>query len=117
MKLVSLKRPKEKAVADSKPVDASPEPYPWGTRITLEKEELDKLQITVDDFGIGNKVSIMADAEVVSLRESVDQQNKTKSVELQITAIGLDKPKTQKKSRFKEFQAIRDSQPNEVMKE
>jgi len=116
MALTSLKRKPKKA----EKIDA-PEPmqdlYPWGLRITLEKEELDKLDLTVANFDIGDKVSIVAEAEVVSLRESANQKNKTKSVELQIMAVDLGKPKAQRKSKFKEFQMIRDSQPTEAMKE
>lgn len=116
MELVSLKRPEKKADKETaeEPVR---EPYPWGTRIRLEKEELDKLQMTVTDFDIGNKVSIVADAEVVSLRESANQRRKNKTVELQITAIGLGQPKTQKKSKYKEFQTVRDSHPTGSIKE
>lgn len=115
MELVSLKRAEKKVSTEEKAIEPMREPYPYGTRITLEKEELDKLQMAVTDFEIGNKVTIMADAEVVSLRESANQRNKTKSVELQITAIGLGQPKTQKKSKYKEFQTMRDSQPSASM--
>lgn len=117
MALTSLKRRSKKTGTIEKTSKQMQDLYSWGLRITFEKEELDKLDLNVTDFDIGNKVSIMAEAEVISLRESANGTNKTKSVELQIMAVDLGKPKAQRKSKFTEFQTIRDSQPTEAMKE
>lgn len=68
--------------------DGGPE-YPYGLRISLSGEELAKLGCT--DCKVGEKMQIMAMAEVVSTSENqdADDESPRKRVELQITDMGM----------------------------
>lgn len=59
--------------------------YPWGTRITLESDTLDKLGIKALPT-VGDDLMIEAKVRVISVRES----DNSKSVELQITDMDLE---------------------------
>ena len=59
--------------------------YPWGTRINLESDTLDKLGIKKLP-GVGDEMMIEAKVRVISVRES----DNSKSVELQITDMDLE---------------------------
>lgn len=59
--------------------------YPWGTRINLDQDSLDKLGI-VKLPTVGDKIMIEGKCEVISVRQSEDG----KSVELQITDMDLE---------------------------
>lgn len=59
--------------------------YPWGTRINLESDTLDKLGIKTLP-AVGDELMIEAKVRVISVRES----DNSKSVELQITDMDLE---------------------------
>lgn len=59
--------------------------YPWGTRINLEQDTLDKLGIKRLP-NVGDELMIEAKVRVISVRES----DNSKSVELQITDMDLE---------------------------
>lgn len=63
--------------------------YPYGLRVTLNKEQLTKMKIEVKDMTIGDKVSIQAVAKVVRMSESVGTYSDDKSIELQITKLSV----------------------------
>lgn len=59
--------------------------YPWGTRLNLESDTLDKLGIKTLP-AVGDELMIEAKVRVISVRES----DNSKSVELQITDMDLE---------------------------
>ena len=88
MELKSMKRTAKEKKAE-KTVLAKPEAedYPWGLRLTLDKEELDKLDISL---AVGDKVNIQSVAKVISVRENTDENGQRRHVELQITDLGME---------------------------
>lgn len=72
---------KETAIASPDNQDG----YPWGTRINLEQDTLDKLGIEKLP-AVGDELMIEAKVRVISVRES----DNSKSVELQITDMDLE---------------------------
>jgi hypothetical protein len=89
VKLVSTKRtPKKK---DTKPEICAPDPYPYNTRLCLDKDVMDRLNLSPKDFKVGQKVDVTAVATVKSLRQVEGKEYETSEIELQITEIGIDK--------------------------
>lgn len=93
MKLVSTKRtPKEQKKRDSSmKVCGMDDPYPYNTRLSLDKDVLDKLDVSPKDFKVGQKVTVQAVAVVKSLRMVEGKDYDTNEVELQIQEIGIEK--------------------------
>lgn len=65
--------------------------YPWGLRVRLNDEELDKLGMA-DLPAVGAEMQLMAKVSVVSVAQHEDdsKDGKHRDVELQITDMGLD---------------------------
>jgi hypothetical protein len=63
--------------------------YPYGLRLTLNRDQLRKMKINPRDMTIGDKVEIEAMAKVVSISESSGQDYEDKSIELQITKLAV----------------------------
>lgn len=88
MKLFDMKR------ADCKDEEKDSEPktetteYPWGLRLTLEQEQLDKLDVS--KLRIGDEVNLSAVARVRSARASDERPDQICCIDLQITQLGLD---------------------------
>lgn len=81
MQLVSMKR-------EDEPADYAPMPsesFPYGLRLRLGKEELEKLG-TTELPGIRKAVDIQAKGVVVSVSDDVDGY---RCLEIQITDLGL----------------------------
>lgn len=91
MKLVSTKRSPKELKKSTHPSVCGPEPYPYSTRLCLDKDVLDKLDISPKDFKVGQKVSVQAIAVVKSLRMVEGKDYDTNEVELQIQEIGVEK--------------------------
>lgn len=95
MALVSMKRTKDtlrKLKEKNKGIDvavSSEDLYPYGLRIRLEKESLDKLGDSVKTFKIGGKVKIEAMANIEELSIHEDTRRVDQSISLQITDLDL----------------------------
>ncbi len=91
MKLCDMKRAGNKDVEkDSMPTTAvaeTPE-YPWGLRLTLEQEQLDKLDVS--KLRVGDEVNLSAVARVRGARASDERPDRICCIDLQITQLGLD---------------------------
>lgn len=88
MARVSLKMKRKKL--DSKPLEMPKEDYPYGTRVDLNSEVLDRLGFSLDDYSIGDKVTIDAVAEIVSMSSSDSAYGEpSKRMELQIKEMDL----------------------------
>lgn len=95
--MVSMKRSKKKREDIEKEISVAAEveeEYPWGLRLNLNTEELQKLGITAD-MDISEEVVVVAKAKVIELRKSTSQgtlmsEKKTDmSMELQITDMQI----------------------------
>ena len=95
MKMVSMKlKPRKKEDQDK--VEAycdEQDKYPWGLRLNLCNEQLDALGMK-DLPKVGSNLTITCAVDVVEARASERQGGEEqRSVELQVTAIGLDEGK------------------------
>jgi hypothetical protein len=88
MKLVKMMR---EGGDDAAGGDAANDPeYPFGLRITLYKEDLEKLGIAGDDLSVGAEVAIEARATVVMYSEEQSVGGEPEcTVELQITDMAI----------------------------
>lgn len=89
-KMVSLKLSKKQMEEKGKRLE-QPEkyPYPWGTSIALEIEQIQALGL--DSVEVGQKFSLSGIAVVESVSAAQDaQMGKSQSVQLQITDLGLE---------------------------
>ena len=112
MELIDMKRAKPKKSEENKEIASEYyDPYPYGLRITLNKEELEKLNIDVNKFDIGQRINIMAEAEVVNLQTSPNKKSGDQSIGFQLVKMNLTGAKTPKKSAFTEYSKQIDSKP------
>lgn len=90
MKLFSVKRPKKKSgKAMEVPSDIERERYPWGLRLTFEKEDIAKVKV-LQNIAVGAKVNVQATGKVVSVRTSDNEdERKRHTVEIQIQKVGV----------------------------
>lgn len=100
LKSMRLKPPSKKDLAKLETApDIGGEVYPWGLRLHLGEDELEKLGLSALP-DVGTALHVTAVAEVVSASESRSRngrgrERKERSVELQITKMDVDtKPKT-----------------------
>mgnify|MGYP001601861367 CR=1 FL=1 len=97
--MVSMKRDK----TENKPFPSTAEPYeedyPYGLRLRLENDDLEKLGLT-ELPDVGSNMHVMADATVhsVSSNQSNGDPASKKCVELQITGMKLAKGKGMQES-------------------
>lgn len=75
----------KKAEPMKEPSEYKEPEYPYGLRISLNKDSLAKLKLSTKDFKIKDKVMIMAEAEVCEIRASASEYNDSENVELKIT--------------------------------
>jgi hypothetical protein len=71
--------------------DCEPNPYPYGLRIQLCKEDLEKLG--VDEMpALGDKVAFYVCGSVCSTAESQDEYGETRCVGVQIEQMSIEEP-------------------------
>lgn len=63
--------------------------YPWGLRLRLGEAELKRLGIDKLPKA-GTSFPFSAEAKIISTHEDASENNKNRSVEVQVTAIDLD---------------------------
>ena len=101
MNMVSMERPKpadmksEMKMEGPIATDSYYEKYPWGLRITLNNEELEKMGIDVSEFDVETTINITAKALVtsVSSEQNMNDNGKAKTrdrLEFQITDLAID---------------------------
>jgi hypothetical protein len=100
--LKSMARPKkDKKEEESKPCEHYEEnPYPYGLRIDLNNDSMTALGLDASDFTAGGTVMLVAKCDVTSVhiedRVKIDgKENKTQSVDLQITDLSVIKEEAQ----------------------
>lgn len=89
MKLCSMKLPPEKTKHKIEPAKVEAPRYPWGLRLNLETEAIEKLGLEKLPQ-VGTVVTVMAKAKVVEVSQTDMQNRKSRRLELQITDLGLD---------------------------
>lgn len=96
MKLVSMKMtPAERKEAVT-PSDYKPPEYPYGLRVTLDSDALEKLGISkLPD--VGTEFELVARVEVCARSEHESEGSRNKSMELQLTDVALGEPATEGK--------------------
>lgn len=108
MKMTSLKMTAAEAKSefgyDGPSVSPASKPnlpkYPYGTKIRLETEVLDKLGIDLSDYPEGMKCEIVCKVEVVGFSSSQRQGGKArKELELQITDMSITEDGAVKKAK------------------
>lgn len=87
MPLVDLKMSKKDMAEEASPT-ASQNPYPWGTQLTLDRDELEKLGITKLP-AVGDECHIRAVGEITSVSENDSGNGKDRSVRIQIQMMDL----------------------------
>jgi|HigsolmetaAR201D_1030396.scaffolds.fasta_scaffold25441_1 hypothetical protein len=90
MKLVSMKRTKqEKKAANKAIMPAEADSYPYGLRISLDDDALQKLGLKLPK--VGERFHIEAVAEVCSTSAHESSDHTDRRMELQIQKLGLTK--------------------------
>lgn len=95
MKLVNMKREGDDSPKEAMISAAPGEQYPWGLRVTLTQDELDKLGITKLPE-VGTRLKLVAEVKVVSREESQREhegggEQKQKSLGLVMCKLGIGK--------------------------
>lgn len=92
-KLVSMKidRKAREKMMDAPTLATEGPQYPWGLSLSLEQESLKKLGLSVGELEVGQEVSVIAKARVVSLSSNQSEGNdKNESASLQLTDVCVE---------------------------
>ena len=65
------------------------EKYPYGLRLELRSDELKKLGLDINSFGVDEEVSIEAKGKILSIHSSESQGHKEQGVSIQITKLAV----------------------------
>ena len=89
MAMVNMKMSAEEAKEQTEPTAADAPQYPWGLKLNLDDDALEKLGLTTMP-AVGTKMQLAATVEVCSTSSYSDQKGEAESsVSLQITAMEL----------------------------
>ena len=89
-KMISLKMPSIKEKKDTMPMmNGMNECYPYSTRITLDGKLADKFKALIDG-GVGDKICICADAEIVEVSKNDRKDHSSHSVTFQLTDMSIE---------------------------
>jgi len=72
---------------DASPMAPEPDKYPWGLRITLDQDSLEKLGVDHSDWEVGAVFHLMALAKVTSISSHDGPNGQRCDVGLQITHL------------------------------
>lgn len=67
------------------PMDYSEPEYPYGLKVTLEQQELDKLDMDISDYSVEDTITAKVHLEVISINGEPHE-----NLGLQITHIDMD---------------------------
>lgn len=116
MSFVNMKLSKKKGGTDTleAAVPSSGPNYPWGTRLSLDKEAIAKLGIDINKIKVGEKVTASMKMEVFSVRQEEGKEYNSEAIELQITDIDLGKfGKSASKEKLDRYNAIKNESPTQ----
>jgi len=104
MPLTDMKQPKPK----KSDMEAGPatgyDRYPWGLRLRMGENELEKLGIDLKSLSIKTPVAIVAVGTIVELSETQYEKETHRTLEIQITKMDLTKQNKGKMERFNDQQ-------------
>lgn len=92
MKLSDLKITEEEKKKRKKDMEATccgpvgGDDYPWGTQVEFGKEAIEKMGVSLSDFGVGDEIRLAAVCKVVAVSERDKGRGR---IELQIMKCGL----------------------------
>ena len=91
--MTDMKRPPVQKLRNAPMLEEMPKAeYPYGLRIRCEKDELDKLNLTLKDYDIGDVVKFNIKTEVMSLSSSESYEgNESQCIEFQIVDMTKEK--------------------------
>lgn len=93
MKMVSMENDADEAKEMAKPEMADVPKYPYGLKISLNHDSIEKLGMPAMP-AVGKKMMLHAMVEVCCVSEYDSKEGgKNSSMELQITSMGLEAPK------------------------
>ena len=87
LKLRDMKLSRSEKVEEVSPISDAPD-YPYGLRLSLDEDALDKLGIELPD--VGDSFFVVAVATVQSVSEHQSEGSTSQNVELQIEQLSLD---------------------------
>ncbi len=87
LKLRDMKLSRREKAEEASPVGDQPD-YPYGLRLSLDEDALDKLGIELPD--VGDAFFVVAVATVQSVSEHQSEDRASQNVELQIEQLSLD---------------------------
>ena len=104
MNLVDMKRPKKSKEETAKMPEMAGESdrYPYGLRLTLEKEELEKLGLNPNEVSVGTACTIQAEGKIeeIAMRETTGKDMGRRSISIQIVKMVVSGGK---KGKFQEY--------------
>lgn len=89
MKLIDMKRKAKEVNKVSEVPMSTRGSYPYGLKISLEKEDLKKLNLKLSDFNIGDTIDIISNATVTSMRSSESDGYNSSNLEFELRKISL----------------------------
>lgn len=93
MKLTNMKMSAEEADEYGESTLAEAPEYPYGLRLSLDDDALDKLGLGEKLPKVGETLTVLAKVDVVHVHVSQDQEGEPESsVQLQITDMSVEKP-------------------------
>lgn len=91
--LVSMKRKKEEVKKLSEPCESLEDTYPYGTRLNLQKDQIEALGLDLTDLKVGGEMVMVAKVSVESVRMSEGKSSYSRELSLQITDMKLTEEK------------------------
>ena len=84
--MISLKLSKKEKETTNEVIPVENQEYPWGLGIILENDTLDKLDVKISDYKVGEEVIIEAKCKITRISQSSREKGKAdKCIDLQIT--------------------------------
>jgi len=90
MAMTNMKLTKKETKKDLWPVSVSKPDYPWGLRVTLNRDALKKLKINASEFEKDQEVTLICKARVSRITISTDDYADAESVDLQIEKMKIN---------------------------
>lgn len=87
MAFTDMAKTPEEIQEDVSPLSTEVNRYPYGLRITLTKDEIDKLDVDHTDWEVGDVFHLHAFAKVVSISSNETEGGEDCTVQLQITHL------------------------------
>ena len=88
-KLIDMKRKIKEMEQPVEIKSSSKESYPYGLRVSLEKEELKKLGIKLTDYNVGDKVDLLSNATITSISSNESEGHESNRIGFELREMNL----------------------------